>query len=292
MILDLLGNNSHSLSANIYKFRTNAPNFKINYTINHSVRGNYPHFGISAREGLMVLYRFVDEDIWFNLDAFARFSGVVASMDYITDGNRFYDVLIYGPNLTGLDELEIEIPDGFDGEILQTNSSRKMMVLGGLNSFGIGCVTSGVFFSNILQRTFDAEVKKVVFNESNFLDKIYNYLKNEDDLPHVDISILEVDYINQNDEYVDKYLNEIIDILKLYSDYVICWLTIPNNKKYKRQKARELLNDKVIFEDLSYIHDDFTDMCTYSRFFINDSANILIFKRLKEVISGVTNWNI
>ena len=153
--------------------------------------------------------------------------------------------------------------------------------------------TSAGFFSNILHRTFDCEVKKIVFNEVNFLEKIHDYLKNTDNLPHVDVSILEVDYVNQTDENVDKYLDEIVTILQDYSNQVICWLTIPNNKKYKRQKAKELLsNQNMIFRDLSCIHDDFTDMCTYSRYFINDSANILIFKSMKKIISEVTNWNI
>lgn len=293
MILDLLNNSSYSLNSNIFKFRTNATSFKINYKITNEVKGNYPHFGISAREGLAVYHRFVDEDIWFNLDVFARHPGPIGDMTYITDGKRLYDVLIYGPNLTSLDDLQIEISDECYGEILEVSSSKKMMVLGGLNSFGIGCTTSGLLFSNILQRNFDAEVKNVVFNEVNFLDKVYEYLKNEEDIPFVDVSILEVDYINQNDELVDKYLEEIVSILQNYSNHIICWLTIPKNKKYKCQKVKELLNDKdIIFKDLSYIHDDFSDMCAYSRYFINDSANILIFKSMKKILCEVANWNI
>lgn len=293
MILDLLNDSYCSISSNTYKFRTNAKSFKINYIISHPVEGNYPHFGISAREGLMVLYRFVGEDIWFNLDAFARYPNIVADMTYIADGEKLFDVLIYGPNLTALDELKVEIPDGHYGEIMEVSSQKKLMVLGGLNSFGIGCTTSGALFSNILQRTHDAEIKRVVFNESNFLDKIYDYLIDNTEIPHVDVSILEVDYINQNDVYVDRYLLDIINILKEYSNHVICWLTIPNNKEYKRQKVKDLLaHENVIFEDLSCIHDEFYDMCTYSRYFINDSANIFIFKRLNKKLNEVANWNI
>lgn len=292
MILDLLHDSYYSLNPNVFKFRTNATSFKINYEIGKEVTGYYPHFGITAREGLMVLHRFADEDIWYNLDAFARFPTVTGDMTYITDGKRLYDVLIYGPNLTTLDKLEIEISDEFHGEILDTSSPRKMMVLGGLNSFGIGCTTSGLFFSNILQRTFDCEMKRVVYNEINYLEKIHDYLNNGD-VPHVDVSILEVDYVNQNDTYVERYLDEIVNMLQNHSNYVICWLTIPENKAYKRQKVKELLNDKsVIFKDLSYIYEDFSEMCTYSWHFLNDSANIFIFKSMKKTVSEVTNWNI
>ena len=67
MILDLLNYNNTSLNENIFKFRTNASSFDINYDIEEAVRGNYPQFGLSAREGLLLVYRFVDESNWIIL---------------------------------------------------------------------------------------------------------------------------------------------------------------------------------------------------------------------------------
>lgn len=293
MILDLLNYDDGSLNENIFKFRTNAINFKINFKIQNSVVGNYPHFGLSAREGLLLVYKFIDEDYWFNVDAYARRNNVTVNMSHITDGKRVYDVIIYGPNLTSLTELSIDISDEFHGEIIDMNSNRKMMVLGGLNSFGIGCTSSGVMFSNIIQRNFNAEVKKIVFNNRNYLEDICNYLKIEN-IPNVDVSILEIDYSNQNDDLVDKYLDDVITILEKCSNEIICWLAIPPNKLDKKEYALNILkNHNVTFCDLSFIYDeDYSDMCTYSNNFINDSANMFIYNGLTKELRGILNWNI
>lgn len=293
MILDLLNYNNTSLNENIFKFRTNAISFDINYDIEEAVRGNYPQFGLSAREGLLLVYRFVDESNWYNLDAFARGRKVNVNMTHITDGERFYDVIVYGPTLTSLKRLDIEIPDESEGEIVEMNSKRKMMVLGGLNSFGIGCATSGVMFSNILQREFDCEVKKIVFNDANYLDKIHNSLT-YDEIPYVDVAILEIDCSRQSEEYIEKYLDNILTSLGSYAGKIICWLTLPPSKSSKKQKAVKILEKHdVIFEDLSFLYDsDYEDMCTYSYNFINDSANMFIFRKISENLREILNWNI
>ena len=142
MILDLLNHENTTLNDNIFKFRTNATIFKISYDIREPVKGDYPQFGLSAREGLLLLYKFIDEYNWYNLDAYARKKDVSVKMTHISDGERYYDVIIYGPNLTHLSKLNIEISDEFEGEIIDLNSNRKMMILGGLNTFGIGCTSS------------------------------------------------------------------------------------------------------------------------------------------------------
>ena len=293
MILDLLNYNDNSLNENVYKFRTNATNFKIHFKIENSVVGNYPHFGLSAREGILLVYKFIDEDYWFNVDAYARRNDVAVNMAHITDGKRMYDVIVYGPNLTSLTELSIEISDEFQSEIIDMNSSRRIMILGGLNSFGIGCTSSGVMFSNIIQRNFNAEVKKIVFNNRNYLENIYNYLKNES-IPDVDVSILELDCYNQNDILVEKYLEDIISILEEYSDNIICWLAIPSIKSNKKENALKIINNyDVIFNDLSFIFDEsHSDMCAYSNNFINDSANMFISIELTKNLRGALNWNI
>lgn len=294
MILNLLDYEDNSLNSNIYKFRTNAKGFKINFQVQNKIDGDYPHFAISAREGLMILYKFVDEENWYNLEAYARHENPIAPMYQIADGKRFYDVLIYGPNLTSLVELSIEIEDNFEAQIIDSASPRKMMFLGGKNSFGIGCTTSGVFFSNILQRMLDCEVKKFVYNTNDYLSYIHYSLMNEENIPDVDVAILEVDCINQNDKIVDNYLKDIIDILKEHCNHIICWLSVPDNEVYKKLKVEKLFesDEFITFVDLSCIYNDYNDMCIISNKYLNDSANIMIYKKLRNTISEVTNWNI
>ena len=291
MILDLLNYNNTSLNDNIFKFRTNTTTFKIKYNIKEPVRSNFAQFGLSAREGLLLVYKFIDEYNWYNLDAYARKSEVFVKMTHITDGERFYDVIVYGPNLTSLSKLDIEIPDEFKGEIIKLNSNRKMIILGGLNTFGIGCTSSGVMFSNILQRKFNAEVKKIAFNSHNYLDKVYNYLTREN-IPKIDVAILEIDSSRQSEEYVERYLDKILDALKDYAEKIICWLCIPPSKNSKKQKALKILKrHDVIFSDMSFIYSsDYEDMCTYSYNFINDSANMFIYKKLSENLKESLNW--
>ena len=44
---------------------------------------------------------------------------------------------------------------------------------------------------------------------------------------------------------------------------------------------------------MSYIYDDYhKDMCVYNNWFINDSGNLLIYKKLIEEIRRLTRWNI
>ena len=46
----------------MYFFFTDAQRFVINYAVDEVKAGNFPHVGITAREGLAVLYRKCKED--------------------------------------------------------------------------------------------------------------------------------------------------------------------------------------------------------------------------------------
>ena len=81
-------------------------------------------------------------------------------------------------------------------------------------------------------------------------------------------------------------------------------LVCNSNKHEKLEKIKDKFsNDKKIkILDLSFIYDEeYSEMCTHSKNFINDTGNIMIYKQLKqniEEINSIKNnrrkriWNI
>ena len=175
--------------------------------------------------------------------------------------------------------------------IVKPNSfdfNKKILVAGGLHSFGIGCTSAGYMFSNILSRKINADVSHLTYNSADYLNLIYNDLKNLDYKSSYDIGILELDYVAQNDEYVEKYLEDVVDILSNKCKLVIGWFSIPL-KEYKKDNILEILdynvsNKNLIICDINSIYGELKDICTYSNRFINDSANVVIYEELKKII--------
>lgn len=273
---------------NIFKFKTNAKSFKINLVISHAVYGNFPHVGVSLREGLTIMYRKPEDKSWLYVDLVTqRFSPEIFMTHYIKE-DISYEVLIYGPILTDISELSIEIDDNYFIENSSFDFNKKILVAGGLHSFGIGCTSAGYMFSNILSRKINADVSHLTYNSADYLNLIYNDLKNLDYKSSYDIGILELDYVAQNDEYVEKYLEDVVDILSNKCKLVIGWFSIPL-KKYKKDNILEILdynvsNKNLIICDINSIYDELKDICTYSNRFINDSANVVIYEELKKII--------
>jgi len=302
-LVDKKTSNSY-FDKNMYKLYTNCKNFKLTYDINKKVKGNYPHVGVTAREGICVLYKYPDNDIWYNLDTFARRNPVPIlmknySIQKHTVDNSEYELMILGPLWGDVSKLLIEYPDDSYMRINNEISERKILFAGGTYSFGIGCTTVGLKYSNILARQFNASKLDLCFNErKNHLTKVLEYYRSHDDLPQVDVGILEIDSFEQDINSIKENLKEIIEYMKGHCEHIIGWYCLPNSKNNKKQLIKEILkdeikNDNIILVDMSFIYDKhFIDMCTLSNNFINDTGNIYIYKRLNEVIEGVTKWNI
>lgn len=97
---------------------------------------------------------------------------------------------------------------------------------------------------------------------------------------------------------IECYLNKILDLLSKSKVTLICWHSLPYTDLEKRKLLSEIMNKRVvsntnyIYLDLDFIFSEqYIDMCTYSINFINDAANILIYKSLNEVIKWCV-WNI
>ena len=226
------------------------------------------------------------------MDAIASKSPIEINLKYMIEQNEEYEVIIYGPILGEITELKIEIPENSNIEYLNRKKNKTALILGGIHSFGVGCTASGVMFPNIIGRKFDLNIINASFNEKNFLKNTYNYLKkNKKETP--DFTILELDYIWQNDRIFKKYIEKIIKQIKSKNNYLICWHSIPKTMEKKHEKLRELSekysnDEKIVFFDFSFLYnEEYSEMCTHSKNFINDTGNIMIYKKISEYLKKI-----
>ena len=92
----------------IINFKTNAKIFKVNFELSNIVKGNFPHVGVTAREGIAVLYRRLNEKNYYNMDVMSRHKSFTLDFREILPGDDFFEVLIYGPILSQLEYFDIE----------------------------------------------------------------------------------------------------------------------------------------------------------------------------------------
>lgn len=293
MSLNLLTENIISNLSNpkVFRFKTNAQKFKINFSIKDKTYGNYPHVGISTREGIMILYRKSENKQWYNVEAYTERFDSAVYMHHLVKPGEEYEIMIYGPILSNLETLEIENPEETTISLIENSFDEKYLVSGGLVSYGMGCTTPASTFHSILSRKLNVAIDHITFNDKNYLNKIDDYIMNNS-LEKYNIGILEVDYVNQDDELVKQYLSGIISELSSCCKHLICWVCLPKYKQHKIEKIQKIIDEipseNVIFKDFSFIYEnEYSDICTYSGNFINDSGNIMIFKKINELIRSL-----
>lgn len=280
-----------------YLFESDAQSFDIDFEVVNVVRSFFPHMGLSLREGLSVMYRTVNDRMWYNIGNYALDTPFTIEMSDFVDDGEIYEILIYGPIISNLRKLQISIPDGAYAKILKLIPDKNVVVVGGPTSYGIGCTTAANMFSNIIERKFDANVYHVAFDDKNYLKTVKDCYSNETP-PVADIGILELDYFSQNELVVEEDLVDVIYLMKQRCKHVVGWYCIPESRMYKsiilNKTIQKLVNNGDIeVLDFSFLYDEnHRDMCTYNVWFMNDSANIIIYKNLKEVIGRLTQWNI
>lgn len=274
----------------ILNFITDAQTFIIHLKIKNKIPGNYPHIGITAREGIHILYRLLNTKQWYNIDACSsRNSPITVNMKQIIGKNEKYEIMIYGPILSEIEELNIDIPPKSNIEYITKNSKRTFLIVGGMHTFGIGCTACGVMFPNILGRKYEANIHNISYNENNYLKFIYDYF-NKNNHPKVDLGILELDYINQNEKIFDDYAGKVIKQMKKKSKHLICWFSIPLTEKRRQKKIKTFSkkytdDENISIINLSYLYNEkHSEMCTHSKNYINDTGNIMIYKSLNKNI--------
>lgn len=294
MILNLLKECKNTTLSNpaTFKFKTNAQKFTINFKIKDVIYGNFPHVGISAHQGIMVLYKKENDASWLNVDAYTERQNSTIYMHHLVKINEEYEVLIIGPILSKLDKLDVEIPDESKASICN-DYLNNLLVIGGPHSFGIGCTTSAFTFSSIIGRKLGSNMSNLTFYQPNYLKLIHEYYENNENLEQYDLAILEVDYVNQTNEDVEKYLVDIIHKLQKHCKNIICWYCIPKYKSEKIELVKKLLDDEfsngeIKLYDFSFLYEnEYLDICTYSGNFINDSGNVMIYKKFKKIIEEI-----
>ncbi len=294
MIIDLLSTAEESfLKKYAYKFKTDCTKFDIKYNITTEYSRNYPQISLNAREEIQVLYKIKDH--WNNYNAKANQETISIDLSKEISSEEHVEIIIHPPIVGDLTKLNIEIPQGFDIQI--NDFQEKILVAGGVHTYGMGINAAGTMFSNIIARKMNLTPYHLSFLDRNFLDKIDNYFVEDKIDCKYEYGILELDYYKQDDFIVDNFLLKTVRHMLKHCNKVICWYTIP---RYYKEKQYELFytldpllnGDKLILKDMSFLHDsEFFDRCTSSNNFINDYANILIYKIIKEDMERL-QWNI
>ncbi|AWX32299.1 hypothetical protein [Methanosphaera sp. BMS] len=288
MKIDFLKEDEENKKNAVYFLHSNSPKLSIEYVISEKINGNFPHLGISVREGIHVMYKTKKHSNWLNVEQYARHSNVHVPMFNYIEKNEEYDLMIYGPILSSLKTLTVRCSDADKLVEYKSDYSMEISVIGGLHSFGIGCTTVGLMFSNIISRRINAKVNHISFNNKNYLKDVFFKLFNSDVRGF--IGIIEVDYHYQDDEIVQKYLYETVKLMKSKFEHIICWFSIPEKSIYKKHQIYEILkneidNKEIVLIDMSFLYEEpYKDMCTLNDYFINDTGNIMIYKKLIKII--------
>lgn len=299
IILDLLKNSpiqkskDNSLS---FKFESNALTFEIDYELDGIKKGYFPHIGTSAREGICLMYKLSSDKTWMNINSYSKVSPVSIDMSKYIEENTSYEIIIYGPIINKLSKLLITVPDEYSAKIIDEVPQRNIVVAGGFNTYGIGCTNTSTMFSHILERKFNAKVENLSYNTINYLNFIYNDYVNSN-APIADVCILELDSFSQNESVSETILPKLIPLMKKRCKKLIGWYAISDEKSYKKIITNNIIKDFIYngdleILDLSFLYNEFDDIGVYSSMYINDTGNILIYKKLEEVIRRLTQWNI
>lgn len=298
IILNFIDEKNHSEDvSNSFRFETNAQRFEIEYEVQNISMNLLQYVGTTTRVGICVMYKRPHEKNWSNIDSYAYDSPVTIDMSRFIEKNENYEILIYPPIFSSLSKLRVHISDEYYASISSFIPDKNIVVAGGPHSFGLGCTTVNNIFSNILERKIDAELYNLSYNNKNYLRLIKNYYMNNNP-PIADVGILELDYFPQNESFIEEDLPQVINLMKKKCKYLIGWYAIPNKKSFKKIIANNIIRNFIYSEeitvvDMSYIYDDHhKDMCVYNNWFINDSGNLLIYKKLIEEIRRLTRWNI
>ena len=273
----------------VYHFKINTNRFQINYKISNIKEGYYPHLGVTAREGIILLYKHPQKDLWVSIDAYHNSNIAYVNMSHMLPNNVYYEVLLYTPLLSNLEELTIETNNQQHIEYIDDKNNKEIIVCGGSTSFGMGCTAVSLMFSNILGRKLGANITNISYDTDDYIEKI-NESSLIDTKNRYDVGIIELNCVEKDKIILYK---QVIEKLKSCCDILIGWYFHEEIKDIIGEFLKEDLDNNIILKDISYIfNEDNKDMCSYNDKCINDSGNILIFKDLFSTICGVTKWNI
>ncbi|MGN1155073.1 MAG: SGNH/GDSL hydrolase N-terminal domain-containing protein [Agathobacter sp.] len=272
------------------RFCSNSFNFSIRYTVSASPIGNFQNTGISTRSGITVLIK-NNKAQWRIVDCvYAKESGELSFCKSKYDNlPAVLEIMICLPIFSNLSDIQVGIDDECMLEVIERKNMMKILVLGGVSSYGIGCTSSSMMFSNIIARKLNCIVYNISFNNNQHLEVITQHIDRIVDMYNeFDVILFEADYERQKPEIVQNSLNNILQKLSVYKCPIVMW-NIEKDKIYKyvvdnKQKSLSpvfLMPIKEVFEKES-------DLCCFSKNFINDTANILLYKMFSKFFDKIT----
>ncbi len=286
-------------------FFTDAQRFVINYAVDEVKAGNFPHVGITAREGLAVLYRKCKEDTknncsepWMPVDLLSRDYHVSVNMSHMIRKTEKYEVLIYGPILAHLIQLSIEADaENYFQAKVPCGNCKKILFLGGVETYGMGVTSAAMMFSNVIRRHDNVTADRISYNQNDYLNLIHGSLKNIADISVYDAVIIEADSMGQRKEIVNDYLKKVLEQVSPCG-HIMIWHSIADTDSEKKCIVKNIVKEWTeSHENCAYLNLDFIfteqykDMCTYSNKFMNDAGNVMLYRSISKEIARYL-WNI
>ena len=119
-------------------FYSNAQKFTVNYSISNIVKGNFPHVGVTAREGLAILIRDIDENqrpvsAWKPVDLLSKKNEEVINLSHIVQKNASYQIAMYGPILAHLEKLSVIVNEEDSFYFKEKSNAKSRIFVGGVN---------------------------------------------------------------------------------------------------------------------------------------------------------------
>lgn len=281
----------------MFAFEVNTLSYDLYYEIADIKYRSLPHVGVAAREGLVVMYQSSASPSWMVVDVFAKTKKEHIDMRHMLNDKEKYKILIIGPLFARITKLYLELPEGATVKSI-TSCSKQILVTGGIHSSGGGCTTSAFCIAAILARKTGCCVDINTLYKYDFLAELRQSLERAvtvcERMPRYDAIIFEGDHYRQDDSIVQNYLGEVLSLLSEMTEDVIVWSAIPKEKEYKRTQLEETVKNfksetKYHCLDLSKYFDDldYSDMCTYSNNFLNDTGMSAVYNELSHVIQRI-----
>ena len=288
------------------RFITNSPKIKIIYSITDPLIGNFPHIGISAQRGLSCSYRRIKEKYWRNIDGVNSRENTgeitIESHRWIPN-SEYYEMAVYLPINCFITHLEILIEENATIQSGKNMLNRKIMLLGGTDSYGIGITGTQFQLSNLLSRHIaNSYITNISFNSNN-LWSIYKQVitlipeLNQQDLFLLEIPILQ-EYTSENKKDVFDFIASLCERVNgkiaiwhkpcfehIYLKSSPFWENIISEIDLKYEPV-----NKIFFNDSFLIKNNHEyDMYMSSGKFINDNGSIFIMRKVVELAEDL--WN-
>lgn len=282
---------------NNFRFITNSTTFTLSYHIRDGKKGNYPYMGISFREGLALMFR-QGTGSWLPLDLFSSSqTSVKVNMSHLIPAGEKYEVLIYGPAMAVLEDLQVEIAEDSFLEFPE-RWEKSILFLGGNKTFGAGVTSAAMKFSNAIGRYLNAEIVNAASLNRDFtvyMEDSLNYLQ---DISKYSAIVIEIDGRGNNAQLNPELLQKIMNTIG-NSVSVVIWHALSPSQHLLSEQAMQTVeeirkhNANLHYLNLDYIlQKDYAELCTYSMNFINDAGNVEITNALrpilKECLDGIS----